>query len=66
MNKELKRALRYARRAGARVEHGKKHVKVYDGAELVVILPHGRNRDRTPGGSVAGIRKAWERKGWRL
>jgi hypothetical protein len=52
-----------ARRAGARIVRGKKHIKVYDGPVLVAVLSHGTGGYEGRGDNKK-IDKAWRERGW--
>jgi hypothetical protein len=64
MNKSLKNVLKVAEKNGARIVTGRNHIKIYDGSELLGVLPHGHNRDRVPGGCDKMFRKKFAARGW--
>lgn len=57
--------IRAAKAGGGRVVVGSKHMKVYDGDELVTVLPFGTQQFEGPG-DLATLRKQWRERGWLL
>lgn len=56
-HKEIRKVLRVAQRNGARIENGMKHYKVYSGDRLVMVVAHGTQRDKVPGGLARQLKK---------
>lgn len=61
-SKNVRDVISRARRAGARIENGKKHIKIYDGDELVLVLPHGAKSSNAR--SEIHDRVIMNRRGW--
>lgn len=55
---DIRKFARNARRAGAEIRTGKKHSKVYVGAQLVTVLPHGAKGTKHLEASARELRKA--------
>lgn len=64
MNKELRKTLKRIEHLGFTTKDGKSHIKVFDpDGHLAIVLPHGHNRDKVPGGSDKELRRVirrWE------
>lgn len=54
---------RAARRGGATLVRGSKHLKIYDGPELVAVLPYGTHQYEGRG-DLKMLTKLWAAHGW--
>ena len=61
--KKYRPFLKAARKHGATVVPGTKHLKVFDTEGLVAVLPYGTRQFEGPG-DLALLRKLWRERGW--
>jgi hypothetical protein len=63
--KKVRPFIQAARDHGARIVDGSKHLKVYDGDELVGVFKRGSSGGQYEGRhDMQNIRKAWRERGW--
>jgi hypothetical protein len=60
---DLQKLVRRARKAGAHIEQGRNHTKVFDDDGLVAVLPHGDGGFGGPNDRKR-YEKAWRERGW--
>lgn len=63
MNKKHRPYIQAARKHGARIESGKKHIKIYDGPHLVIVFPHG-GKSYEGRGDMKMAQKLFRERGW--
>jgi hypothetical protein len=62
--KKARALIKAAKQHGATIENGSKHLKVYDGHELVGVFHRGGKSGYEGRHDMANVKKVWRARGW--